>query len=71
MHYLSSKSTSGNLIPLLLIGRKSGLLLWYNKKYIWSLSPVPTIAPKTLGISLLIGENFVIHREQGLDQTGF
>lgn len=36
--------------------------MWYNKKCIQSLSWVPARVSKTLGISLLIGVSFVIHK---------
>lgn len=59
MFIFSSKSTLGSLIPLLLMACKMGVLMWYNKKHIWSLSPVPVRVAQTLGISLLTGVSFV------------
>ena len=42
--------------------------MWYNKKYIWSLSPVTTRGPKTPGIPLQI-DFLLFIKEQGLDHT--
>lgn len=63
MPILSPKSTLGGLIPSLLMGSTTAVLMWYNKKCIWSLSPVPAGVPKTQDTSVLTGVCFVIHKD--------